>query len=449
MSGRIHPDVCLVVGDRLFVGVSQKFRSACQRAAVPEDMLIVVLTLSANLARIIITVAYPTVGVSADFVRRHDFVREDVLGAERLCGSRTRLFRGIDISGVGSYREKNFTHPGWPADTGLNSRSSGLRDKQRGTLRVKEHTEICIINPCLVVSPALHRLTYSRQKLIRIHFVAEPDLFYIVWTHNGVVDLRGDIAVFGVDKDSGHAHTVLMKKVGVSRHTGIELRFVEVCDYYQTNWVGVRARSIGFCGRIGLQGGSVGVFVQLVVGFLPLCVCSFRAGATVTYLHCELGVDEIRDAVKNLDVHSVDSRFDSRAVDVIILPRENIVRGVISVRVHHKFETHLIVESVTEKHISVVVRVEIANPIEVKHGYLPARSKVAVFGFCGSELKLPGIKERLPRLRNRQREINGFNHRFILCRNFLRHPNHSRRKNSNTKQFFTNIHYFKSRPKRY
>ena len=169
-----------------------------------------------------------------------------------------------------------------------------------------------------------------------------------------------------------------MKKVGVSRHTGIELRFVEVCDYYQTNWVGVRARSIGFCGRIGLQGGSVGVFVQLVVGFLPLCVCSFRAGATVTYLHCELGVDEIRDAVKNLDVHSVDCHFDSRAVDVIILPRENKVRGIFSVRVHHKFETHLIVESVTEKHISVVVRVEIANPIEAISP-LGARSPYSVF----------------------------------------------------------------------
>ena len=68
MTGRIHPDVCLVIGERLFVGVSQKLRSACQRTAVPEDMLIVVLTLSANLARVIITVAYPTVGVSADFV---------------------------------------------------------------------------------------------------------------------------------------------------------------------------------------------------------------------------------------------------------------------------------------------------------------------------------------------------------------------------------------------
>ena len=320
-----------------------------------------------------------------------------------------------------------------PADTGLNSRSSGLRDKQRGTLRVKEHTEICIINPCLVVSPALHRLTYSRQKLIRIHFVAEPDLFYIVWTHNGVVDLRGDIAVFGVDKHSGHTHTVLMKKVGVSRHTGIECGFVAVGDDNQVYRICVRASLVRLGNRIGLQGGSVGVFVQLVVGFLPLCVCSFRTGATVTYLHSELGVDEIRDTVKNLDIHSVDCHFDSRAVDVIILPCENIVRGVISVRVHHKFETHLVVESVTEKHIPVVVRVEIANPVEVKHGYLPARSKVAVFGFCGSELKLPGIKERLPRLRNRQREINGFNHRFILCRNFLRHPNHSRRKNSNSK----------------
>ena len=134
MSGRVLPDVCLVVGDRLFVGVSQKFRSACQRAIVPKEMLIVVLTFSANLARVIITVAYPTVGVFADFVRRHDLVREDVLGAERLCSSHTSLLCGIDISGVGSYREKNFTHPGWPADTGLNSRSSGLRDKQRGTL---------------------------------------------------------------------------------------------------------------------------------------------------------------------------------------------------------------------------------------------------------------------------------------------------------------------------
>ena len=59
MTGRIHPDVCLVVGERLFVGVSQKLRSSCQRTIVPKEMLVVVLTFSANLARVIITVAYP------------------------------------------------------------------------------------------------------------------------------------------------------------------------------------------------------------------------------------------------------------------------------------------------------------------------------------------------------------------------------------------------------
>ncbi len=228
---------------------------------------------------------------------------------------------------------------------------------------------------------------------------------------------------------------------GVSRRTGIKLRFVEVGDDYQTDRVGVRVRSVGLGNRIGFQGGAVGVLVQLVVGLLPLRDSPFRTRPAVADLHRELGVDEIRNAVKNFDIHSIDRSLYARAVNVVVFPREDIVRRIFPVRVYHKFETHLVAEAVAEKHIPVIVRVEVTNPVEVKHCNLPARGKVAVFGLGRGELKLTGVKERLSRLRNREGEINGLYHRLVLSQRICHRQHHRCRRKYQEYCFSVHILY--------